>query len=188
MASKSLHKARTRLETFARQYVILNCNGTQAAIAAGFSKKTADRQASRMLRNVKVKGLIASLLAAQQKKQDISVERVLQQIALHAFFDPRTLTNPDGSYKKLHEMDAGTAACIAGLEVDGTTIKKVRFSDGKRALEMLARYHKLFAEDRTPIDLGVKVIVLDMPRPMRQVGSGAAALPPSNGHKPPHDD
>ena len=176
-----------KLETFAKQYVILNFNGRQAAIAAGYAKKSADVTASQLLRKPKVMALIRKFSEPIEKKLDFSVQRVLLQIARHAFVDPRALFNKDNSLKNIVQLDEDTAACIHAIEHTGKRTDKVRLTNQLHALELLARYHKLFAEDRTPTDLGVKVIVLDMPRPMRQVGSGAAALPPSNGHKP-HDE
>jgi phage terminase small subunit len=180
------------METFARQYIALQFNGKHAAIAAGYSKKTAEATASRMLRNSKVKALVAKFGALVNKKHDFSVERTLTEIARCAFVRPPLLFRSDGTLKRLDELDEDTAAAIAGVEVGARgKLKKVKLTDKLRALELLARYHKLFSEDRTPMDLGVKVIVLDMPRPLRQVGAGAAALPASNGHKNgsgPHDE
>jgi phage terminase small subunit len=54
-------KSHFRRERFAREY-LLDLNGTRAAIAAGFSFKTAAQAASRMLRNVKVRALLKDLL------------------------------------------------------------------------------------------------------------------------------
>jgi hypothetical protein len=101
---------------------------------------------------------------------------------MHAYVDPRALFNADGSLKNIAQMDVETAACIRGYSQKGRHDKSVKMSNALHALELICRYHKLFAEDRTPQDMGVKVIVLDMPRPLRQVGSGAAALPAPNGH------
>jgi phage terminase small subunit len=176
------------MEVFARQYVALQFNGKQAAIAAGYAKKSAEVTASQLLRKAKVKGLIAQISARANKKLDFSVEKTLAEIARCAFVRPEALFRPDHTLKSLAEMDYDTASAIAGVEVGSRgKLKKVKLNDKLRALDMLARYHKLFSEDRTPMDLGVKVIVLDMPRPMRQVGSGAAALPPPNGHKNGHN-
>jgi phage terminase small subunit len=187
--AKSIHKAQKRLETFARQYVILRFNGKQAAIAAGYSPKSAEFQASALLKNPKVKRLIETLTAAQNKKHDFSVERTMEEIARCAFIDPRALFRADGSLKPIQELEPDIAACIAGVEQTGKRTKRVKLTDKLRALDMLGRYHKIFAEDRTPIDMGVRVIILDAPRPVRQVGSGAAALPPANGNgSGPHDD
>jgi len=180
---KQTSKSGRKLEIFARQYVILKFNGKQAAIAAGYAKGSAEVTASQLLRNPKVRALVAKFAAPIEKKLDFSVERTLMQIARHAFVDPRALFNKDNSIKSITELDEDTAACIHAIEHTGKRTDKVRLTNQLHALELLARYHKLFSEDRTPMDLGVKVIVLDMPRPIRQVGTGAAALPPSNGHK-----
>jgi phage terminase small subunit len=54
-------KSQFRRERFGREY-LLDLNGTRAAIAVGFSPKTAAQAASRMLRNVKVRALLAQLI------------------------------------------------------------------------------------------------------------------------------
>jgi phage terminase small subunit len=54
----------------------------------------------------------------RQQRLDISVDRVLQELARIAFFDPRKLFNHDGSLKDITELDADTAAAIASVEID----------------------------------------------------------------------
>ena len=54
-------KSHFRRERFAREY-LLDLNGTRAAIAVGYSAKTASQVASRMLRNVNVRALLKELL------------------------------------------------------------------------------------------------------------------------------
>ena len=54
-------KSHLRREHFAREY-LLDLNGTRAAIAVGYSAKTASQAASRMRRNVKVRALLKELL------------------------------------------------------------------------------------------------------------------------------
>ena len=151
---------------------------TEAAKAAGYSATTAAFQASRLLKNVKVKRLIAQLTAAQNKKLDISVERTLEQIARHAYVDPRALFNDDGTLKKISELDADTAACIAGVQMgtgrNGKRVESIKITNQLRALEMLGNYLKLFAEHRNPVDLGVEVIIMDAPRPPRPVAAAAS--------------
>jgi phage terminase small subunit len=186
-SGRTARKSDDRMETFARHYVKLQFNGTQAAIAAGYSKKTAAFQASALLKKHKVKELIKRFAAPIEKKLDFSVQRVLEQIARHAMVDPRALFNPDNSIKRIVDLDENTAACVHAIEQTGTRTDKIRLTNQLHALELLARYHKLFAEDHTPMDVGVKIIIMDAPRPNRVGFSNAAALPPSNGHKP-HDE
>jgi phage terminase small subunit len=122
---KSHVKAKAKLESFARQYIINHFNGQQAAIAAGFAPKSARITAAKLLAKANVQERIASLLAAANKKLDYSIEKTLQQIARHAFADPRVLFNSDGSMKKITELDEDAAAMIGGVELSGKRVKRV---------------------------------------------------------------
>ncbi len=69
---------------FCHEYIIDN-NGTQAAIRAKYSRKTAQEQSSRLLSNVKVKDYIKSISKPIVEDLKISAERVLKGIAELAF-------------------------------------------------------------------------------------------------------
>lgn len=71
-------------EKFCEFYVI-DLNATQAAISAGYSKKTAEQQASRLLSNVKVRAHVQKLREKQQKRCEIDADKVLNEIASVAF-------------------------------------------------------------------------------------------------------
>ncbi len=75
-----------RQRRFGREYVI-DQNGTQAAIRAGYSPKTATAMASRLLTNVKVRAYIAELTAPAVEAVKLSVERVLREMTRLAFYD-----------------------------------------------------------------------------------------------------
>ncbi|WP_426429078.1 terminase small subunit [Staphylococcus equorum] len=62
---------------FADEYIINGCNGKQAAITAGYSKKSAEALASRMLRNVKVSEYIAKRTKEAEKSRLMDVEEAL---------------------------------------------------------------------------------------------------------------
>jgi phage terminase small subunit len=72
-------KAEARHEIFCREY-LCDLNATRAAIAAGYSEKTAKAAASRLLTNVDVKRRIEELLAKKTEKLDITVDYVLSTI------------------------------------------------------------------------------------------------------------
>lgn len=150
---------------FVDEYLISG-NATQAALAAGYSQKTAHQIG---LENLK-KPLIASILAQKQvqiaKRQDerleameLTRERVAREIARVAFFDPRKMFGPDGKPLPVTELDDNTAACIVGLEVveqwDGSGtdkvltghIKKYKISDKNSALDKAAKILGMFGED-----------------------------------------
>lgn len=74
-----MDKSNDRQEHFCREYLV-DYNGTQAAIRAGYSKKTAFSQASRMLRNVKVLSRVRALQAEKTAQLSISQDWVVHQL------------------------------------------------------------------------------------------------------------
>lgn len=146
-------------------------NATRAAIAAGYSEKTAEAAASRLLRNVKVRERIRELDGPVLAKHNLTAERVLQEIARLCFVDPRKFFRADGSAVPITELDDETAAALAGIEIAeefhdandedrpgerdlaGYT-KKFRFASKVDALKLAGMALKLFSEgaNRNPGD------------------------------------
>lgn len=151
-------KTDRRQELFAREYVI-DLNGTRAAIAAGYSPKGADVRAAELLGIRKVKALVDSFLAKRHSKLEVTADRIIEELAKLAFFDPRAIWNEDGSLKPVREWDDNAAAALAGVEHEklfqhfakgqaehiGTTTK-VKLLARTEALRMLGQYRKLFTE------------------------------------------
>jgi phage terminase small subunit len=140
-------------EAFVREY-LTDLNATQAAIRAGYSDRTAEQAGFRLLRNVQVARAIS---AAQQKRAarlEITADRVLQELARIAFFDPRKVLKADGTAKPLQDLDDDTAAAIAGLEVQEITVgenvvgtvKKYRITDKNAALSNAMRHLGMLRE------------------------------------------
>jgi len=71
-------------ERFCREYVI-DHNGTQAAIRAKYSKKTANEQAGRLLVNVSICERIKELDDKKTDELEITQERILKEYAKLAF-------------------------------------------------------------------------------------------------------
>ena len=65
---------------FVAEYAVKR-NATQAAIRAGYSEKTADQQASRLLTKVKVRAAVAAKQAEQLARVDLREEDALRAIA-----------------------------------------------------------------------------------------------------------
>lgn len=65
----------------------------------------------------KVRALLAEPTEERTRRLDISIDRVLQQLAQIGFCDPRKLSNHNGSLKNIAELDADTAAAIEGIEI-----------------------------------------------------------------------
>lgn len=142
-------------EIFIGEY-LKDFNATRAAIAAGYAKSSADVTGSRLLANAKVAAEIDKQKLGRLKRLEISADRVLQELAKLAFYDPRKLFDADGRCKPITELDDNTAAVIAGMK----TVQKVTgedqdgmvvFTDFKLAdkgqnLERLGKHLKLFTD------------------------------------------
>lgn len=145
---------------FCEEYLI-DLNATQAAIRAGYSRKTASSQGERLLRNVEVQKYIQERQKDLQKKVSVTQQMVVEQFRKIAFSDIRKFYNQDGSLKKITELDEDSAAAIAGVEVDelwegfgeqrsqvGIT-KKIKRWDPTKALDSLARHLGMFNDKIT---------------------------------------
>jgi phage terminase small subunit len=110
-------KLTEKQKRFCDEYLI-DLNGTQAAIRAGFSKKTADVQAVRLLGNVKVQEYLKIRQQKVADKFEIKQERVLRELASIAFSDIRKYYSEDGGLKAIKDLDDESAAALAGMEVD----------------------------------------------------------------------
>jgi len=136
-------------QRFVSEYVI-DFNGTQAAIRAGYSPRSASSIAERLLR----KDEIRAALDALARRAEINAERVLQERASIAFFNPKDLFTADGRLKKPSELDGHVAAAIAGLDVEshdsGAVTVKYRFADKNASLTALEKHLGLYKSDQPP--------------------------------------
>lgn len=123
-------------------------NGTQAAIRAGYSAKTANEQAAQLLAKLSIRAAVDAELAKIQEDAGLTQERIIKALLAIAEADPRKLFHTDGTMKKIHEMPDELASTISSIESDdaNANVKKVRFWDKTRALEMLGKHLKMFVD------------------------------------------
>jgi phage terminase small subunit len=154
---------------FVKQYLV-DQNATRAAKAAGYAEGSADVAGSRLLGNAKVSSEIAKATEKRCKKLDITADRVLQELARLAFYDPRNFFNDNGSLKQVRELDDDTAMALAGMEVNELFAgrgedremtgyaKKFKLADKGQNLERLGRHLKLFTDKVENVDAQGKPI------------------------------
>lgn len=157
---KKVPRLTDRMKVFVAEYA-KDRNGTQAAIRAGYSPKTAQEQASVLLSKPIVRAAVDETLAKIAAKCELSAERTLREVARLAYFDPRKLFDAKGDPIPLTELDDDTAAAIAGLdvleEVEGSGenrrfvgyVKKYKIADKNAALEKAMKHHGLYKADNT---------------------------------------
>lgn len=116
-AGQSKQSAEQRRKLFVEALLSNNENVTKAALAAGFSPKSAASQGSRLLKNDKVQQELSNRRADLLAKVKLTTESVLNSAAQVLFFDPRKLYRQDGTLKALHELDDDTAMALSGIEI-----------------------------------------------------------------------
>ena len=140
---------------FVAEYFKNGRNGTQAAIAAGYSPKTAHVQASRMLRNVKVRAFLHEVYRAYSTQ----IEYTLNALAGIAFTDITDfgIWDTDGSFtlkdpaeipafnmKALKEIDYEHTVETHGKGKGKYTVEtsrlKLKLHDQIRALSEIRRH------------------------------------------------
>jgi phage terminase small subunit len=116
-------------------------NATQAAIRAGYSKKTANEQGSQLLAKEAVKNAVNAALKRVEDKSELTAERIHRAVLAVLEFDPRDAFDTDGTLKDISKMPASVAMAIAGIDVDDSVgdVKKLRFVDRMKAADLGAK-------------------------------------------------
>lgn len=117
-------------------------NGKRAAIEAGFSEKTAESQASRLLRNVKVKAYIDELLAEASKRRQESLDDILNELDENRKYALNAET-PQAS--------AANQATLAKAKLLGYVVDKVKVGgDNENPLTVLVQ--QVLGTTLTPVE------------------------------------
>jgi len=136
-----MSKLTAKQEKFCYEYVIDLC-GTQAAIRAGYSQKTAHSIASRMLRIVEVQKFIQSLQADLEKTAGITALRVLKEHEKIAFSDTGMIREGWMTLKDYEELPKEIKDCIQEVATRVTKYGnevKIKFYDKQRSLDSISR-------------------------------------------------
>jgi phage terminase small subunit len=162
-------KLTPKQQRFADEWLI-DMNGTAAAIRAGYSVKSAEVTASKLLRNAKVRAYIDARMAELSRRTGVNQERIIRELARIAFVNPPEVVDMDEARIMATATEDDTAA-IASVKVktipteNGTGIEReIRFADKIKALELLGKRFGMWI-DKQQVDVqGAVQIVDDVPR------------------------
>ena len=144
-----------RQQFFVAEY-LTDLNATQAAIRAGYSARTAEAAASRLLRNVKVSAEIRKAVDQRALRLRLDADQVLREIARVAYANVYDYiqVQPDGTIKfNFLTLDEESAKGIAQLWIREYRVGRahvrtthLRLANKLRALELLAKHLGLFTD------------------------------------------
>lgn len=173
-------------QRFVEEY-LLCLEGKKAAIAAGYSEKTADKQAYQLLEHPRVKAAITKAMERRSKRIQASQDYVVQELMklaganikdFLAFrtekqqvgIDPETL-QPVLDYQQVIEMqnsDDVDGTLISEVSLDAKGGFKFKLHDRTKALELLGKHLGMF-QDRLKVggddESGPVHVVFAIPRP-----------------------
>lgn len=155
--SKKRRAGRKRVPTDRQQRFVLeylkDTNAAQAAIRAGYSPHTSSRIGPELLDKPWVQELIERGQERQAKKLDVTVEKIVRELARIAFSDISRMAEwgengiklKDSS--KLSEDDRRAVSSLSETIAPGGIKKtKFRLHDKKGALDSLAKHFGMFVE------------------------------------------
>lgn len=144
---------RPKQEAFCREYLI-DLNGTQAAIRAGYSKRTANEQASQLLAKLNIQEYLKTLMDARTERTQIDADWMLKRLAQDATADVGDLYDENGDLRPVHEWPmAWRTGLVSGIETvnerigtdaegkpEFAFVRKVRLADRTKLLELIGKH------------------------------------------------
>ena len=137
-------------------------NATEAAIKAGFSERSADKQGWQLLGKPRIANAIRRAMDRIEKRVMIAAENVLIELGKIAFADPRKVFNENGDLLPPKDWPDEIAGAIQAIEIEEIRepytgdvigkIKKIKFWDKNKALDNLGKHFKLF-DDKIEINI-----------------------------------
>jgi len=133
-------------------------NGTQSAIRAGYSPRTARSQAADLLTKPNIAKAIAEAQRKALEKAQATVERTIAEYSRVAYLDPAAFFDACGNLLPITEMPEDARRAIAGIEVtelfEGSgderahvgRLHKIRIASKIAALDSLAKHLGMFIE------------------------------------------
>lgn len=134
---------------FCEEYLI-DLNGKQAAIRAGYSEKTAENQASRLLSNAKVSAFIQTLKIKRSDRTEITADMVIQELAKVGFANLQDYIKAGFTIEDIQQLQRDHASAIESIKVKKThgeypsTEISFKLHDKISALEKLGRHLGVF--------------------------------------------
>jgi len=142
---------------FCQEYII-DLNGTQSAIRAGYSEDTAASIASENLTKPNIQEYVQQLLDERAVRTKATADFVISEIYYLISFDPNIVYDENNRLKDIASIPKEARKAIASIEVFeeyqgrgenreliGFT-KKIKFWDKTKVIELLSKHHKLLTE------------------------------------------
>ncbi|MEW8200415.1 MAG: terminase small subunit [Candidatus Thiodiazotropha endolucinida] len=142
-----MDKLNPRQQMFCREYII-DFNGTRAAIAAGYSKKSAKQMATENLSKPHIQNAIAELIQARNDRLKTDADWVLIRLREESDADVNDILDENGHLKDPEEWPLVWRRMISSIKItkrtdeDGnvTVTREIRKNENPRRLELIGKH------------------------------------------------
>ncbi len=155
-------KLTEKQQRFVDEYLI-DLNATQAAVRAGYSVKTADKQGYQLLEKTRVSEAISEKMAERSRRIGVNQDRVVQELARIAFVRMTDVVGPDGRIKD--DACGDDLSCIESIrykksdtDTGSSVEREVRISPKMKALELLGKHLGMW-NDKLDVNMNIPVII-----------------------------
>lgn len=152
-------KLTPKQERFCQEYII-DLNGTQAAIRAGYSEKTAASQSERMLRKVEIQNFLKGLQNKLSDVLEIKAEDIGRELKKLADCNIQDYLDEGNTIKDISQIPREHAASVQSIKTIETivgsgktaqrrVVTEIKLHDKVRCNELLGKHVGFFEKDNS---------------------------------------
>jgi len=151
MGFKHTSRFTEKQRLFCREFIV-DLNMKQAAIRAGYSKKSADIIGSENMAKPSIRAEVARLLAARNERVEVDADYVLQRFVEIDTMDINDILGPDGEVLPIPSWPRVWRQSVSGVDIEELIgghgdarsriglLKKIKWPDKMKALELMGRH------------------------------------------------
>lgn len=164
-----MRKLTDKQQLFVEEYLI-DLNGTQAALRAGFSEKSAGRQACQLLEKTHIAAAIVEAKAQRSIKTSIDATYVLNRLVEIDQMDVLDILDDDGNMKPVRDWPKVWRTTLSGMDINRlktlgegenaveSVLQKIKWPDKVKNLELIGKHVDVQAfKDQLGVSGGLKV-------------------------------
>lgn len=143
-----------KIKRFCEEY-IKDLNGTQSAIRAGYSPKTANEQSSKLLAKVNVQIFISELKKNLSNKNEGLAQQVIDELKKVGFSNIQDYIESENEIKDLTKISRDKGAAVESIKKTVTEFSGGGESSGKKTSIQFKLYDKISALEKLGRHLGI---------------------------------
>lgn len=144
-------------KAFIAEYLV-DLNAKQAAIRAGYSKKTAAKIGSDNLARQCIQEGIAKAQKKREKRTEVTQDMVINELAKGGFYNIRDAYDENGYLLPIQLMPSAISSCIVGVKVserwegkgehaEKIVTTEIKLMDKKGSLHLLGQHLGMFGQN-----------------------------------------